>query len=69
MKKKGQKILSPRTVPERLNARIPKHLYEWLKGKAEKERKSLSLVLTEILEKEYARETGEGTIEAEKGNA
>jgi len=58
MKRKGQKILSPRTVPERLNVRIPKHLYEWLKEKAEKEKKSLSLVLTEILGKEYIKETG-----------
>ncbi|NPB03706.1 MAG: hypothetical protein GXO39_04755 [Thermotogae bacterium] len=59
MKKKGQKILSPRTVPERLNVRIPKHLYEWLKEKAEKERKSLSLVLTEILEREFKKEKQE----------
>jgi len=64
-----RKTLSPRQLPEKTTIRLPKHLYEWLKGKAEKERKSLSLVLTEILEKEYLRETGEGTIDTEKGNA
>jgi len=53
----ARKTLSPRQLPEKTTVRFPKHLYEWLKEKAKKEKKSLSLVLTEILEKEYVRET------------
>lgn len=49
--RKGFKALSPRTLPEKTQIMLPKEIMEWLRAKAHKEAKSLSLILTEILEK------------------
>ncbi|MEZ0360918.1 MAG: hypothetical protein ABWK04_03335 [Hydrogenobacter sp.] len=56
----GFKALSPRTLPEKTQIRLHKELMEWLKAKARKEAKSLSLVLTEILEKAKQRKEAQG---------
>ncbi len=48
--RKGFKALSPRSLPEKTQIRLPKDLMEWVRDKAEKEGKSLSLLITEILE-------------------
>ncbi len=52
----GKKTLSPRTVPEKTTIRLPRELYLWVKEKAEKENKSISLVITEILQEAKERE-------------
>jgi len=47
---KGAKRLSSLLRIARIELRVPEDLKEWLTQKAEKEGKSLSLLITEILE-------------------
>jgi hypothetical protein len=44
-----KKSLSPKLQLKRLAAMLPVDLYDWLKEKAEREHKSLSFLLTELL--------------------
>ncbi len=44
-----KRALSPKLQLKRLGVMLPTELFEWLKTKAEKEKKSLSFLLTEIL--------------------
>jgi hypothetical protein len=44
-----KRTLSPKLQLKRLGVMIPTEVFEWLKVKSERERKSLSLLLTEIL--------------------
>ena len=59
----GFKALSPKLQLRRIGVHIPVELADWLIAKADKEAKSLSLLITEILEKareEEERQKGGG---------
>lgn len=58
--RKGFKALSPRSLPEKTQIRLPKELMDWVKAKAQKEGKSLSLLITEILETARQKEEEKG---------
>ena len=49
-RRKGFKAMSPKLQLRRIGAHIPVELGDWLFSKAEREGKSISLLLTEILE-------------------
>lgn len=50
-KKAGYKSFSPKVILKRITINIPVETAEWLYSKAEEEKKSLSLIVSEILEK------------------
>lgn len=54
--RKGFKALSPRLLPERIQVRLPKELLVWVRGKADREGKSISLLIAEILEEARRKE-------------
>ncbi len=47
----GRKGLSVKLQLSKLTTKLPTELYEWLHQKSEQEGKTISLILTEILEK------------------
>ncbi len=55
---KGAKRLSSLLRIARIELRVPEDLKEWLTQKAQKEGKSLSLLITEILETARQKEEG-----------
>ncbi len=55
----NKKILGHKARYQRLTANIREDLYKWLKDKAEKESKSIAVILNEIIEKAKSKEKNE----------
>ncbi len=53
-----KRALSPKLQLKRMTINLPVELADWLKEKAQTERKSISLLLTELLEKAKEEEQG-----------
>lgn len=51
-RRKGYKGLSPRQVPEKFLVRLPKEAAEWLRKKANEEKKSYGLILAELINRQ-----------------
>lgn len=54
-RRKGVKGISPRLAPERVYLSLPKDMIEWLRGYSESQKKSVSLIIMEALERERER--------------